>query len=75
MLSRLFSFRSLALLAVAVAGAAILPAATAEAGGYHYHHGRRVVYVPAPPVYVRHAPVVRQVIVVPPARAYRAACH
>jgi hypothetical protein len=73
MMSRLFSFRSLGLVAVAVVGTAALFAGTAEAGGSC--HSPRVVYVPAQTVYVRPAPVVRQVIVVQPARAYRPACR
>jgi hypothetical protein len=73
MMSRVFSFRSLALVAAVVAGTSALSAGTAEAGGSC--HSPRVVYVPAQTVYVRPAPVVRQVIVVQPARVYRPACH
>jgi hypothetical protein len=74
MMSRLFSFRSLALVAAVIAGTATLSAGTAEAGDCSRRPA--VVYVPAQPVYVvRPAPVVRHVIVVQPAPVYRPACH
>lgn len=72
MMSRLFSIRSLALIAVVVAGAG-LSAGTARAGGSC--HSAAVVYVPVQKVYVRPAPVVRKVIVVHAAPVYRPACH
>lgn len=71
-MSRLFSLRSLALVAVITAGSAI-SAGSAEAGGYATR--TQVVYVPVRTVYVQPAPVVRKVVVVHPAPVYRPRCH
>lgn len=75
-MSRIFSLRSLALVATVVGGG-LLGTGTAEAGGCqtHYPVAPKVVYVPVQPVYVQPAPVVRKVIVIQTAPVYRPSCH
>lgn len=68
-MSRLFSLRWLALVAVIAAGSA-LSSGSAEAGGYATK--TQVVYVPERTVYVQ---PVRKVVVVHPAPVYRPHCH
>ncbi len=72
MMSRIFSLRSLALVAVIAAGSAF-SASSDEAGGCHPQP--KVVYVPAQPVYVVRPVTVRKVVVVHPAPVYRPSCH
>ncbi|MFM9058612.1 MAG: hypothetical protein ACKOSQ_05770 [Planctomycetaceae bacterium] len=69
MISRIFSIRSLALVATLVGGAAF-SASSAEAHGCNA--GPRVVYVPVQPVYVQQ---VRRPVVYYPAPVYRPSCH